>query len=86
MGDSPMAFVTFDEQVVSDRQRQWACRKGTKGAVALSSEAYPIAEFSSLVSHFTLLIQTTYIRICNNFQQKYAKSMRKKLSVANHKL
>ena len=35
MGESPMAFVTFDEQVVSDRQRQWAPRKGTKGAVAL---------------------------------------------------
>jgi hypothetical protein len=35
MGDSPMAFVTFDEQVVSDRQRQWAARKGTKGARAL---------------------------------------------------
>jgi hypothetical protein len=35
MGDSPMAFGTFDEQVVSDRQRQWAARKGTKGAVAL---------------------------------------------------
>jgi len=31
MGDSPMAFVTFDEQVVSDRQRQWASCKGTKG-------------------------------------------------------
>jgi len=31
MDDSPMAFVTFDEQVVSDRQRQWAGRKGTKG-------------------------------------------------------
>jgi hypothetical protein len=31
MGDSPMAFVTFDEQMVSDRQRQWAGRKGTKG-------------------------------------------------------
>jgi hypothetical protein len=35
MGDSPMAFTTFDEQVVSDRQRQWASRKGTKGAGAL---------------------------------------------------
>jgi hypothetical protein len=33
MGDSPMAFVTFDEQVVSDRQRQWAGCKGTKGPV-----------------------------------------------------
>jgi len=31
MGESPMAFVTFDKQVVSDRQRQWAGRKGTKG-------------------------------------------------------
>jgi hypothetical protein len=31
MGESPMAFVTFDEQVVSDRQRQWAGCKGTKG-------------------------------------------------------
>jgi hypothetical protein len=31
MGESPMAFVTFSEQVVSDRQRQWAGGKGTRG-------------------------------------------------------
>ncbi len=31
MDDLPMAFLTFNEQMVSDRQRQWAGRKGTKG-------------------------------------------------------
>jgi len=38
MGESPMAFVTFDEQVVSDRQRQWACRKGTKGPAGAKAQ------------------------------------------------
>jgi len=56
MGDPPMAFVTFDDQFVSDRQRQWAARKGTKGAVAQGLEAYPIAVFYSLLSHVRLSV------------------------------
>ena len=56
MGDPPMAFVTFDDQFVSDRQRQWAARKGTIGAVAQGLEAYPIAVFYSLLSHVRLSV------------------------------